>query len=207
MSNRSNSYDHPNPEMMNTNHNGEPSAPPDPSHCGLPALKASRLDRDVVDMTIELFQQDHDLELSYIEPPSIRLLEEISAVEQKAAIREFVERFKKAKHKIKKSRPGYFRGVCQKYWKQNRERKKCELLRRANMDTVNEKGYGRNNRGRISKLIAEAIELLFTPASGLETTIIDESIERRFTQLSDQQGICLLTCSIHLLWHSVYLNH
>jgi len=173
---------------MNVNGQPNSSAPPDPSRCGLPALKASSLDREVVDLTVELFQTDHDLELSYIEPPSIRLLEEISTVEQKAAIREFVERFKKAKHKIKKSRPGYFRGVCQKYWKQNRERKKCELLRRANMDKANDK-VPRGHRGRISKLIAEAIELLFTPASGLETTIIDESIDRRLTQLSDQQGI------------------
>ena len=106
------------------------------SNCGLPALSASSLEQDVLQLIRELFATDHDLDLSYIELPSIRLLEEITSLEQKAAIREFVERFKKAKHKIKKSRPGYFRGVCQKYWKQNRERKKCDLLRRANIDSI-----------------------------------------------------------------------
>ena len=38
----------------------------------------------------------------------------------------------------------------------------------------------------MSPLVAKAIESLFTPASGLETSIIDESVERRLTQLSDQ---------------------
>jgi len=193
MSNQSNSFDQSTGgDPRNQNVHGEASQPRSPLNeqdanaRGLQMLKQSSLDREVITLTVEQFQSDPDLELSYIEPPSLRLLQEISTLEQKAAVREFVERFKKAKHKIKKSRPGYFRGVCQKYWKQNRERKKCELLRRANVEA--KKGY-RKERGRISPLIAEAIELLFTPASGLETKIIDESIERRLTQLSDQQGI------------------
>eukprot|EP00484_Ammonia_sp_Unknown_P028865 CAMPEP_0197048018 /NCGR_PEP_ID=MMETSP1384-20130603/23428_1 /TAXON_ID=29189 /ORGANISM="Ammonia sp." /LENGTH=411 /DNA_ID=CAMNT_0042480061 /DNA_START=412 /DNA_END=1647 /DNA_ORIENTATION=- len=173
---------------MATHHNNLQAA--GNAHCGLAALQESKLRGDVMQLIHEQFATDHDLQLNYIEPPSIRLLEEISIAEQKEAIREFVERFKKAKHKIKKSRPGYFRGVCQKYWKQNRERKKCDLLRRANMDANNDKLFRNNHRGAgLSKLIAEAIELLFTPASGLETSIIDKSIERRLTQLSDQQGI------------------
>ena len=105
--------------------------------CGQTALNESKLSINVKELIIELFKQDIDLKLTYIEDPSIRLLEEISEPEQKAAVKEFVERFKKAKHKIKKSRPGYFRGVCQKYWKQNRERQKQELLLEAQKNQKN----------------------------------------------------------------------
>ena len=206
MSNGLNPFDQSRGERMSSNINSDAAAPSrGPSPCDLKALEASSLDREVIDMTIELFQQDHDLELSYISPGSIRFLEEISVVEQKTAIREFVERFKKAKHKITKSRSGYFRGVCQKYWKHNIERKTDELLQRACTESLNDQGSARNNKGGLSPLITEAIELLFTPASGLETTIIDESIEERIASISVPNGSCPVYTP--LLWHSVFLNH
>ena len=207
MSNRLNSYGQSRGEKMSFKFNGAAAARShDPSRCGLKALQASSLHREVVLFTVDLFQQDGDLELSYIEPESIRLLEEVSLTEQKAAILEYVERFKKAKHKITRSRRGYFRGVCQKYWEQNRERKIGELLQRANTESLNDKGSARNNKRSLSPLITEAIELLFTPASGLDrSTIIDAFIKDRLATISVPNGICLV--STRLLWHSVFLDH
>lgn len=90
---------------------------------GNDAIQNSQLSASVKTLMHRLFVKDNELDKSFIEEPSIRLLEEISEEEQHEAINEFVDRYRKAKHKIKKSKPGYFRGVCQKYWKQNREKK------------------------------------------------------------------------------------
>jgi len=102
-----------------------------PSLSGDEAIEHSQLSTFIKSLINRLFTIDNDLDRSFIEEPSIRLLEEVTEEEQKEAIYEFVDRYKKAKHKIKKSKPGYFRGVCQKYWKQNREKKKVELLAQA----------------------------------------------------------------------------
>jgi len=90
---------------------------------GMEAIQNSQFSFNIKSLIHRLFIEENELDIACIEESSVRLLEEITEEEQQEAIQEFVDRYKKAKHKIKKSKTGYFRGVCQKYWKQNREKK------------------------------------------------------------------------------------
>merc|ERR1719410_273750 len=77
----------------------------------------------------ERFADLPELSPSVIGTRAVALLEEISSEEAICAIEEFCNRYRWAAHKIHRSISGYFRGVCKKYWKQNREQHKVNLMR------------------------------------------------------------------------------
>merc|ERR1719187_395874 len=98
-----------------------------------------------------------------IQARSVALLEEISAEEAIRAVEEFCTRYRWASHKIHRSVSGYFRGVCKKYWKLNREAKKHELKQQCEDAS----------RDKKSKIIDATIDILFTKASELCKDLVD----------------------------------
>ncbi|ETO28479.1 hypothetical protein RFI_08653, partial [Reticulomyxa filosa] len=155
---------------------------------GRSVLESSRLSPTVLQLIQYRFcQEQQKMDLNIIEDAAVRLLEEISPeviiIIMICIVIIILFLYRVASAKIKKSIPGYFRGVCQKYWKQNREKIKHQLLAQAKLSPPQQK-YGDQNE--LTPLVSAMIEALFTPASGLETSIIDESVEKRLIQLSDQ---------------------
>jgi len=128
-----------------------------------PLLLKSSLDIAVL-MNIESnFASFPGLSCGIIQSRSVALLEEISADEAIQAVEEFCTRYRWASHKIHRSVSGYFRGVCKKYWKLNREARKQELKRQCE-DASGE---------RKSKIIDATIDILFTKASELCKDLVD----------------------------------
>jgi len=128
-----------------------------------PLLLKSSLDISVL-MNIESnFASFPGLSCGIIQARSVALLEEISADEAIRAVEEFCTRYRWASHKIHRSVSGYFRGVCKKYWKLNREARKQELKQQCE----------NASRERKSKIIDATIDILFTKASELCKDLVD----------------------------------
>lgn len=128
-----------------------------------PLLLKSSLDISVL-MNIESnFASFPGLSCGIIQARSVALLEEISADEAIRAVEEFCTRYRWASHKIHRSVSGYFRGVCKKYWKLNREARKQELKQQCEDAS----------RERKSKIIDATIDILFTKASELCKDLVD----------------------------------
>jgi len=128
-----------------------------------PLLLKSSLDISVL-MNIESnFASFPGLSCGIIQARSVALLEEISAEEAIRAVEEFCTRYRWASHKIHRSVSGYFRGVCKKYWKLNREAKKHELKQQCEDAS----------RERKSKIIDATVDILFTKASELCKDLVD----------------------------------
>ena len=123
------------------------------------------------------------------EARTVRLLEEINSDEACDAVCEFFERYSIAKHKIKKSISGYFRGVCQKYWEGNRKDQKMILLKQA---SDCERSIERFPLGTVSSCVLTAFSLLFTPASELSPQMIDVSVEFRLSRMRPSEAIAAL---------------
>jgi len=104
-----------------------------------------------------------ELSCGIIKERSVALLEEISSIEAIQAVEEFCTRYKWASHKIYLSVSGYFRGVCKRYWKRNREQKIEELKRHCGDDSLEGK----------STIIDATIDILFTKATELCKDLID----------------------------------
>jgi len=128
-----------------------------------PLLLKSSLDISVL-MNIESnFASFPGLSCGIIKARSVALLEEISADEAIRAVEEFCTRYRWASHKIHRSVSGYFRGVCKKYWKLNREARKHELKQQCE-DASQE---------RKLKIIDATVDILFTKASELCKDLVD----------------------------------
>jgi len=128
-----------------------------------PLLLKSSLDISVL-MNIESnFASFPGLSCGIIQARSVALLEEISPEEAIRAVEEFCTRYRWASHKIHRSVSGYFRGVCKKYWKLNREARKQELKQQCEDAS----------RERKSKIIDATVDILFTKASELCKDLVD----------------------------------
>jgi len=128
-----------------------------------PLLIKSSLDTRVL-MNIESnFASFPGLSCGIIQARSVALLEEITPDEAIRAVEEFCTRYRWASHKILRSVSGYFRGVCKKYWKLNREAKKEILMRQCEDPSKEEK----------SKIIDTTVDILFTKASELCKDLVD----------------------------------
>jgi len=128
-----------------------------------PLLLKSSLDIAVL-MNIESnFASFPGLSCGIIQARSVALLEEISPCEAIRAVEEFCTRYRWASHKIHRSVSGYFRGVCKKYWKLNREARKQELKQHCE-DASQE---------RKLKIIDATVDILFTKASELCKDLVD----------------------------------
>jgi len=130
-----------------------------------PLLVKSSLPTSVL-MSIESnFASLNGLSCNIIQERSVALLEELSVKEAVSAIDEFCHRYRWASHKIHRSISGYFRGVCKKYWKINREAHKAELKRKCSS--------GIETSARKVMIIDATVDLLFTKASGLSKELVD----------------------------------
>jgi len=117
-------------------------------------------------MTIESnFATLDGLSCTIIEERSVALLEELSVHEAISAIEEFCNRYRWASHKIHRSISGYFRGVCKKYWKINREAHKLQLCASSSCGTETAESK--------AMIIDAVVNLLFTKASGLSKELLD----------------------------------
>jgi len=133
-----------------------------------PLLIKSSLDTTVL-MNIESnFASFPGLSCGIIQTRSVALLEEISSEEAIRAVEEFCSRYRWASHKIHRSVAGYFRGVCKKYWKLNREAKKQELMLQCEDASMDKK----------AKIIDATIDILFTKASELCKDLVDSQKRR-----------------------------
>jgi len=128
-----------------------------------PLLLKSSLDISVLMNIDSNFASFPGLSCGIIQARSIALLEEVSVEEAIRAVEEFCTRYRWASHKIHRSVSGYFRGVCKKYWKLNREARKEELKKQC------EDG----SRERKSKIIDATVDILFTKASELRKDLVD----------------------------------
>jgi len=128
-----------------------------------PLLLQSSLDVTVLMNIGSNFSSFPGLSCEIIQARSIALLEEISAEEAIRAVEEFCTRYRLASHKIHRSVSGYFRGVCKKYWKLNREARKRELKQQCEDAS----------RERRSKIIDATVDILFTKASELRKDLVD----------------------------------
>jgi len=130
-----------------------------------PLLVKSSLPTSVL-MSIESnFATLNGLSCNVIQERSVALLEELSVKEAICAIDEFCNRYRWASHKIHRSISGYFRGVCKKYWKINREAHKVELKMKC--------CSGTETAARKVMIIDATVDLLFTKASGLSKELVD----------------------------------
>lgn len=130
-----------------------------------PLLVKSSLPTSVL-MSIESnFATLNGLSCNIIQERSVSLLEELSVKEAICAIDEFCNRYRWASHKIHRSISGYFRGVCKKYWKSNREAHKAKLKTKCSseIETTESK----------LMIIDATVDLLFTKASGLSKELVD----------------------------------
>jgi len=130
-----------------------------------PLLVKSSLPTSVL-MSIESnFATLNGLSCNIIQERSVSLLEELSVKEAICAIDEFCNRYRWASHKIHRSISGYFRGVCKKYWKCNREAHKAKLKTKCSsgIETTESKAM----------IIDATVDLLFTKASGLSKELVD----------------------------------
>lgn len=135
-----------------------------------PLLFNSNLHVSVLMKIEESFGQLQELNPSIIGTRAVSLLEEISTEEAICAIEEFCNRYRWAAHKIHRSISGYFRGVCKKYWKQNREQHKANLMRAMKMAAVN--GDEATIEAQKANIIDQVVDILFTKASGLSKDLV-----------------------------------
>jgi len=146
-----------------------------------PLLRNSSLSPAVL-MSIESnFATLEGLTCNIILERSVSLLEELSVKEAICAIEEFCNRYRWASHKIHRSISGYFRGVCKKYWKANREAHKVELKMKCSGDTETD--------ARKIMMIDAAVDLLFTKASGLSKGLVDGSKRNMLLKFSSSDAI------------------
>lgn len=130
-----------------------------------PLLVKSSLPISVLISIESNFATLNGLSCNIIQERSVALLEELSVKEAICAIDEFCNRYRWASHKIHRSISGYFRGVCKKYWKINREAHKVELKRKCSS--------GIETTARKAMIIDATVDLLFTKASGLSKELVD----------------------------------
>lgn len=135
-----------------------------------PLLFNSNLHVSVLMKIEESFGQLLELNPSIIGTRAVALLEEISTEEAICAIEEFCNRYRWASHKIHRSISGYFRGVCKKYWKQNREQHKANLMRAMKMAAAN--GDEAAVEAQKATIIDQVVDILFTKASGLSKDLV-----------------------------------
>jgi len=146
-----------------------------------PLLRNSSLSPAVL-MSIESnFATLEGLTCNIIQERSVALLEELSVKEAICAIEEFCNRYRWASHKIHRSISGYFRGVCKKYWKTNREAHKLELKMKCSGDTETDV--------RKIMIIDATVDLLFTKASGLSKGLVDVSKRNMLLKFSSSDAI------------------
>jgi hypothetical protein len=146
-----------------------------------PLLVKSSLSTSIL-MSIESnFATLNGLSCDIIQERSVALLEELSVNEAICAIKEFSNRYRWASHKIHRSISGYFRGVCKKYWKINREAHKEELKRKCFI--------GIANSARKVMIIDATVDLLFTKASGLSKELVDEPKRNMLLKFSSPDAI------------------
>jgi len=130
-----------------------------------PLLVKSSLPTSVLVSIESNFATLNGLTCNIIQERSVALLEELSVKEAICAIDEFCNRYRWASHKIHRSISGYFRGVCKKYWKINREAHKVELKMKCSSGT--------ETAARKIMIIDATVDLLFTKASGLSKELVD----------------------------------
>jgi len=146
-----------------------------------PLLRNSSLPTPVL-MSIESnFATLNGLTCNIIQERSVALLEELSVKEAICAIEEFCNRYRWASHKIHRSISGYFRGVCKKYWKTNREVHKLELKMKCSGDKETDM--------RKIMIIDATVDLLFTKASGLSKELVDCSKRNMLLKFSSSDAI------------------
>ena len=129
------------------------------------------------------FGSDDDLHIDCIQSSSIRILEELSHLEQMDVIDQFKRRFNKNKTA--------FREICVKIWTKNRAAHKPKLEDRARVNLFrpsSKRPLVELCGIHVSSVIADTLSLLFTRGSGLHLSVIDRSIEKRLNQLSDHDG-------------------
>jgi len=130
-----------------------------------PLLANSSLPDSVLENIEYNFATLNGLSCNVIQERSVALLEELSVKEAICAIDEFCNRYRWASHKIHRSISGYFRGVCKKYWKINREAHKVELKMKSSSGT--------ETAAKKVMIIDATVDLLFTKASGLSKELVD----------------------------------
>lgn len=146
-----------------------------------PLLVKSSLPTSVL-MSIESnFATLNGLSCNIIQERSVSLLEELSVKEAICAIDEFCNRYRWASHKIHRSISGYFRGVCKKYWKSNREAHKAKLKTKCSsaIETTESK----------LMIIDATVDLLFTKASGLSKELVDGPKRNMLLKFSSSDAI------------------
>lgn len=140
-------------------------------------LEKSRLAPEIIDQIEKVFisaKPCEGIDISLIQENTIRLLEELPVPDAKIAINEFVQRLVMAPEKICKSKSGYLRGVCLKYWKTGRAATKQRMAQQYRNGEITNK----------RKFVQDFIDHCFTPGSKLSLAMVDATVRRKLFQLS-----------------------
>lgn len=139
-------------------------------------LAQSSLSQEVLDEIEKVFETNRpsaDINKSLIQENTVRLLEELPVADAKIALNEFVNRCIVAPEKICKSKAGYLRGVCLKYWKTGRAATKQRLA----------DSYRKGDVVDRRQLVQDFIDHCFTPGSKLSLSMVDATVRRKLFQL------------------------
>jgi len=138
-------------------------------------LAQSNLSQEVLEEIENVFgnKGSADINKSLIQENTVRLLEELPVADAKIALNEFVNRCIVAPEKICKSKAGYLRGVCLKYWKTGRAATKQRLA----------DSYRKGEVVDRRQLVQDFIDHCFTPGSKLSLSMVDATVRRKLFQL------------------------